>query len=234
MDRARLIGSYIEVLEAIYDPKSYFERCLSLLRRLPGSPATSRGFKDARGALTNVRAFLLSLAAQTFSSYGFQYLRFLGRVLAEAPSLFPKAVEMAIFGHNLFKTTHRYVGKAWRDSRAAARSFARSEDLLRRLRARAAPEGFEALLAQLSEARSRLAAAARIGEGGTPIVAAAERALASLAASALDFAADRYRRLKDIARAADAELGRLYEQAIDAIAADIAALAASTASVAPA
>jgi len=214
MDRARLVGSYVEVLKAIYDPRAYFDRCLSLLRRLPELPSTNRGFGDARSALTNVRAFLRSLVAQTFSPYGLQYLRFLARALRETPRVFPKAVEMAIFGHNLFKTTRKYVGKAWRDSRTAARSFARSEAMMRRLGARAAPEGFEALLGQLIRARSRLAAVVRIEDGKIPLIAIAERALSSLAASIEALAADRYRRLIELMRASD-DAGRiLYSKAI--------------------
>ena len=112
MDRAELIASYAAVLKAIYEPKAYFERCLTLLRRLPSGSSVNRSFPGLAATLANVRALLRSLVRQGFSSYGAHYFSFLARVLRERARLFPKAVELAILGCNLFKTTAGYLSSA--------------------------------------------------------------------------------------------------------------------------
>jgi radical SAM superfamily enzyme YgiQ (UPF0313 family) len=112
MDKAALIASYAAVLRAIYEPKAYFERCLRLLRRLPRQSSVNRSFPGLVATLVNLRALLRSLVRQGFSSYGAQYFRFLARVLRERAWLFPKAVELAILGCNLIKTTAGYLNSA--------------------------------------------------------------------------------------------------------------------------
>ena len=100
MPERTLIEGYKRVLAELYDPPRYFERCLTLLRRLP---RRSHGARSYSG--TEVRAFLRSLLKQGLSSYGLAYLRFLATALLLRPGLFPDAVASAIKGHHFFTIT---------------------------------------------------------------------------------------------------------------------------------
>jgi radical SAM superfamily enzyme YgiQ (UPF0313 family) len=112
MAKSELIAAYAAVLKAIYEPKAYFERCLTLLKRLPRRASVNRSFPGFLATLANIRALVMSLVGQGFSSYGAHYFRFLGSVLRERAWLFPKAVELAILGSNLIKTTAGYLNSA--------------------------------------------------------------------------------------------------------------------------
>ncbi len=100
MPESNLVDGYKRVLSELYSPKRYFERCITLLGRL--SPAT----KAARSTSWNeIRALLLSLLKQGFSSYGLQYWRYLLTAVLTRPRLFPDAVAFAIKGYHFFAIT---------------------------------------------------------------------------------------------------------------------------------
>jgi radical SAM superfamily enzyme YgiQ (UPF0313 family) len=131
MAQAELVASYAAVLKAIYEPAAYFERCLALLRRLPRRASANRSFAGPGAVLANLRALVLSLFGQGLSGYGAAYFRFLARVLGARPGLFPKAIELAIKGHDLFKTTERYLAAVLdieprREGRGATEPFLRA------------------------------------------------------------------------------------------------------------
>ncbi len=95
-----LLDGYKRVISEIYTPKKYFERCFTLLKRLPSQKKVYRSIK-----LSDIRALFLSLWKQTFSSYSFYYLQFLWRALRYNPKLFPEAMAMSVKGYHLFKIT---------------------------------------------------------------------------------------------------------------------------------
>jgi radical SAM superfamily enzyme YgiQ (UPF0313 family) len=100
MPESNLVDGYKRVLSELYSPKRYFERCITLLGRL--SPAT----KAARSTSWNeIRALLLSLLKQGFSSYSLQYWRYLLTAVLTRPRLFPDAVAFAIKGYHFFAIT---------------------------------------------------------------------------------------------------------------------------------
>lgn len=100
MPESDLIDGYKRVLCELYSPKLYFQRCITLLGRL--SPAT----KAVRStSWVEIRALLLSLLKQGFSSYGLQYWRYLLAALLTRPRLFPDAVAFAIKGYHFFAIT---------------------------------------------------------------------------------------------------------------------------------
>jgi radical SAM superfamily enzyme YgiQ (UPF0313 family) len=109
MEKEHLIESYKKVMTHIYTPKHYFERCLSLLENYPSSARINLGATRLSNIISYARAFFQSLVTQTFSSYGFYYWKFLLRVLFKKPVFFPKAVQMAIYGHHFFKMTHQEI-----------------------------------------------------------------------------------------------------------------------------
>jgi radical SAM superfamily enzyme YgiQ (UPF0313 family) len=117
----RLIAGYHRVLSSVYDPKLYFDRCITLLRRFPESRRRPPEGLEKRITLNDLRALRRSLLRQTFSSYGFQYLSFLIRSLFVSPLFFPTAVEMAVQGHHFFTITAATIR-----GRKTERSFQKS------------------------------------------------------------------------------------------------------------
>ena len=100
MPESTFIDGYKRVLTELYSPKRYFERCITLLRRL------SPGTKAARStSLMEIRALLLSLLKQSFSSYSLRYWLYLLSALSTRPRLFPDAVALAIKGYHFFAIT---------------------------------------------------------------------------------------------------------------------------------
>jgi hypothetical protein len=95
-----VVAGYKRVLATLYSPANYFRRCAELLRRLPPRSRSGRAV-DWSG----IRALLLSVIRQAFSSYGWHYLRLLAGAALRRPTLFPDAVAYAIKGHHLFTIT---------------------------------------------------------------------------------------------------------------------------------
>jgi radical SAM superfamily enzyme YgiQ (UPF0313 family) len=100
MRESTLIDGYKRVLSELYSPKRYFERCITLLRRLPPRLRAVRAI-----SWVEIKALLLSLLKQGFSSYGLHYWRYLLAALLTRPTLFPDAVALAIKGFHFFTIT---------------------------------------------------------------------------------------------------------------------------------
>jgi radical SAM superfamily enzyme YgiQ (UPF0313 family) len=100
MDKQKLLDGYKKIIAEIYDPRHYFERCLSLLRRLKIHKTSVR-----RVQLAEVRAFFHSLLVQTFSFYGRQYWKFILRATWARPKMFAETISLAVKGHHFFKMT---------------------------------------------------------------------------------------------------------------------------------
>ena len=100
MPESDLIDGYKRVLSELYSPKRYFERCITLLGRLSPETKTVRST-----SWVEIRALLLSLLKQGFSSYGLRYWRYLLTALWTRPGLFPDAVAFAIKGYHFFAIT---------------------------------------------------------------------------------------------------------------------------------
>jgi len=101
MPAETLIQGYKRVIAAVYSPKSYFERCSTLISRLPVKTKAVRSY-----SWIEIKALFLSIAKQAFSSYGIHYLRFLAGVLLTRRNLFPDAGAMAIKGYHFFMITN--------------------------------------------------------------------------------------------------------------------------------
>jgi radical SAM superfamily enzyme YgiQ (UPF0313 family) len=100
MPAETLNAGYQRVLAELYSPRQYFERCLTLIRRLPDRTRVVRST-----SWVEVRAFLRSILRQGFSPYGLHYLHFLLEALRARPRLFPDAVAFAIKGYHFFRIT---------------------------------------------------------------------------------------------------------------------------------
>lgn len=102
MPKEQLVDGYKQVLQTIYKPKNYFKRTIDFIHKLP---RTRSNLPSERNIIRDVIALLRSIAVQGFSSYAFQYWKFLLRVLLRRPSEFPFAVTQAIKGYHFFRIT---------------------------------------------------------------------------------------------------------------------------------
>jgi radical SAM superfamily enzyme YgiQ (UPF0313 family) len=100
----RLLAGYKELLRRLYSPGNYFERCLGLLRELPLPPR-----RGGKVSMAEIRAFLLSLARQSFSAYGPRYLGYLMWALFRYTARFPLAVALAIKGYHFLRMTREIL-----------------------------------------------------------------------------------------------------------------------------
>jgi radical SAM superfamily enzyme YgiQ (UPF0313 family) len=104
MPKAKLMQGYKRIISEIYNPKNYFERCLTLLSRLPGKSVVNNNV-----SWTDFKAFILSVFKQGFSSYGIIYFKYLLKIIIGKRSLFPLAVNFAIKGYHFFKITEEIL-----------------------------------------------------------------------------------------------------------------------------
>ncbi|HEX4845902.1 MAG TPA: B12-binding domain-containing radical SAM protein [Geothrix sp.] len=145
MDTRKLIEGYKRILAEIYRPDRYFERCLKLLKTMK-PPLTSR----RKLHVMELRAFVRSLAVQTFSRYGLAYWRFLVQGFLARPLLVPETVTLAVKGHHFFKMTRSLL--------ELERFKASLQELARAFEARlqaSAPQDLPQRLAELKAQRDR-------------------------------------------------------------------------------
>lgn len=100
MPKKMLLEGYKRIISEIYNPVKYFDRSITMLKRMPNRRFVSRPI--AKGDL---KAFFLSLVRQSFSRYGGVYLRFLIRALRYNRWNFQLAVNLAIKGYHFFRIT---------------------------------------------------------------------------------------------------------------------------------
>jgi hypothetical protein len=96
----KLMEGYKRVIATIYKPRRYFNRCLTMIRRMPRDQRYGRPLHAG-----DIKAFLKSLAKQTFSPYGLHYLKLLVLTLLYNAKKFPVAVNLAVKGYHFFKMT---------------------------------------------------------------------------------------------------------------------------------
>ena len=104
MPAERLLEGYKGLLAEIYSPRAYFQRCRTLLSRLPKRPLVRAGLRPG-----DTTAFFRSLWRQGFSSYGLRYLGLLLWTALTRPARFPVAVTLAVRGLHYFRITHEIL-----------------------------------------------------------------------------------------------------------------------------
>ncbi len=106
MDEAALQEGYIKVLSTIYDKKlkNYFSRCSQLMDTFPQSDLAPR---DIRMAELWIAA--KSLLRQPFTSYGFEYVKFITKRSFKKTGTFSQAVKFGIVGHHYHRITRQMV-----------------------------------------------------------------------------------------------------------------------------
>ena len=106
MDRDKLISEYRRVISTLYDPtlKNYFARCYKLLENMPFTPHNVRRIR-----MDEFRAFLRSIRYQLLSKQGYEYFKFVAKVIKNYPKMFPEAIRLAVMGYHLEKITRHTV-----------------------------------------------------------------------------------------------------------------------------
>ncbi|MBU2489647.1 MAG: B12-binding domain-containing radical SAM protein [Proteobacteria bacterium] len=106
LSKERLAEGYRKIMGSIYDKnlKNYFQRCSKVLEAVSNSPTLSREIRWQEIAI-----ILRSLVSQSFTPYGFQYLRFLSRTIRKHPKTFAEAVKFGIVGHHFHTITQKML-----------------------------------------------------------------------------------------------------------------------------
>jgi radical SAM superfamily enzyme YgiQ (UPF0313 family) len=104
MPAERLLAGYKELLAGIYSPRDYFQRCRTLLSRLPPRPRMRSGLRSG-----DLGAFFRSLVLQGLSRYGLRYLSLLLWAGLTRPARFPMAVTLAVRGYHYFRITREIL-----------------------------------------------------------------------------------------------------------------------------
>ena len=106
MDLAQLKRGYNRILATIYDRrlKNYFSRCNRMLDNVGRTDLFGREVR-----LWEVGVLVKSLLRQAISPYGYEYIRFLLRNLAQNPRLFTEATKLAVIGHHFYMITREMI-----------------------------------------------------------------------------------------------------------------------------
>lgn len=114
-----LLEGYRRVLATIYDPRTYFDRCLELLSRLPAKRrAGAKGAFTRKIDMRELLAFPRSLFRQGFSFYGREYLRYLFKAVRMRPGRIVEIITMAIQGHHFITITRENANRGGKNRRA--------------------------------------------------------------------------------------------------------------------
>jgi radical SAM superfamily enzyme YgiQ (UPF0313 family) len=105
MPSADLVRGYRRVLETLYDPRTYFERCLTHLS-LWTPRADAPSFFAARDLVAGAKAVWHQ---GVLAPYRREYWRFLGTVAQRAPRKLVQALHMAAAGHHFISYTREHA-----------------------------------------------------------------------------------------------------------------------------
>jgi radical SAM superfamily enzyme YgiQ (UPF0313 family) len=117
LPEAELLAGYTHVLERLYEPEAYFERCREHLRHWQPAPGLARTAAPEE-LLIVARALWLQGVR---SPYRGAWWRFLGWALRHHPRKLPLAVAQACAGHHFITYTRETVAPRMRDHLGAAR-----------------------------------------------------------------------------------------------------------------
>jgi radical SAM superfamily enzyme YgiQ (UPF0313 family) len=109
LPRRTLLEGYRRVLETVYSPREYFERCLSSLSRLPRPPAQIDAIHQPLSvfrALTLIARVLWNLPR----GYRRESWRFIWATLRRFPDKFPAALANVLVGVHFYRFTFEHVG----------------------------------------------------------------------------------------------------------------------------
>ena len=106
MDPEKLKEGYKRVLSSLYDVnlKNYFARCNTLLDQLnPSDQFQHRIRRD------EIQTFFASLLRQSFTRYGYQYIKFLLRNVVKHRKMFADAVSLGVMGEHFHTITQEML-----------------------------------------------------------------------------------------------------------------------------
>ena len=107
--RKKLLEGYRRVLETIYSPREYFERCLETLGRLPGPVPQIGTIHRPRQSLWGKLKPVFHLLRQLPREYRRESMRFLWAVLRRCPDRLAPAVIDVFSGLHFYRFTFEHV-----------------------------------------------------------------------------------------------------------------------------
>ncbi|RKX80289.1 MAG: B12-binding domain-containing radical SAM protein [Spirochaetes bacterium] len=100
-----IIDGYKHIISHIYSPRVYFNRCLTLFKKINFiKRVTSMNIE-----INQLVSLLKSLFIQTFSWYGHHYLAYVLKTIFTSIRAFPDAIRLAVVGHHFFKITREII-----------------------------------------------------------------------------------------------------------------------------
>ena len=106
MDKKKLIDGYKKVLSTIYDSnlKNYFARCSKLMDNLGSTDYFQRKIH-----FSEILTLFRSISRQTFTPYGYQYLKFIIRNLIRHRNFFGETIRFGVIGHHFYIITQEML-----------------------------------------------------------------------------------------------------------------------------
>jgi radical SAM superfamily enzyme YgiQ (UPF0313 family) len=106
-----LLQGYRKVLTEVYRPKTYFDRCLAVIKRYrdgreKGLIQNNKGYNNGI-KWRELTGFFRSLFRQTFSRHGKEYIKFLNRALKADRKNIVRIVTLAVQGFHFFTITQK-------------------------------------------------------------------------------------------------------------------------------
>jgi len=154
MDETTLKKGYEKVLSSIYDMnlKNYFTRCNRLMDRLGDLSHFQRKI-----GLSEMFMLFKSLSYQPFTSYGYQYVKFVSRNLFRHFNIFGEVIRYAIIGHH-FHTITQETLKIERIAAHLEAEYIKMKDQIGRYSAAVVDNSVEAIesIARLWKKRKKL------------------------------------------------------------------------------
>jgi radical SAM superfamily enzyme YgiQ (UPF0313 family) len=107
-----LASGYRRVIGEVYKPRNFFDRCLTLMKRMPSGKNGPKHGSVKMVRLRELRALFRSLVRQTFSPYGLEYVRYVVRGLLINPALVVRMITWAVLGHHYITITRETISRS--------------------------------------------------------------------------------------------------------------------------
>ena len=103
-DETALIEGYIRLLTELYSPEHYYDRCLTLQKRLGTGVARAN-----QANWKNIRAMLRIMYQNLIVEPSWEYIIFIAKTLVTAPKRFPEAISEAVKYEHLKEVTRTTI-----------------------------------------------------------------------------------------------------------------------------
>ncbi len=104
MPHDEVVDGYKHVIRELYQPSHYFSRAMKMISRTGSTPNVPKKIRSQ-----DIKTFLRSLLLQSFSRYGFSYLKFMLRVILFHRAHLYRAVALSVKGDHFFRISRDII-----------------------------------------------------------------------------------------------------------------------------